>query len=865
MGQLVNTRSFKLYYKTIWNNSWNFSNKYAYITNIMEDVYLEKFIFNSLYQISAGVFFFSHVRIEKIFNKYFFDIFFFDDFAATYFNNSIDTRNYKYRYTFLNKYLKKYSVNSKSFNLEVFFKKINKYKKSMLNLVKNKFNYRINNNFLNRKYFFNIQNYQIDLFNSKNKLKEFLFYSNKLGFDRFSGLNYKSFNFFYLFKTKKKNKLKKVKNYYNLSKKVKRKLFLKKIFHELSSKKQLNILNFKTKKIYNLINNVYFSYTLKFKNIGKKNLYFLININNFFRKIYLKKYLYFRKIKIKEGLSLNYYFNTILSLNFFILKNKSPFFSIKISKQYFKYFNLNFNMLNLINLNKIIKFKKLIYETKISSMYLNILNIDKLKKNNNDDFFFDLFIETDSSIIFLDEKISKNKVLNDYSSFLNNIFLISDSYLFQRISKVSKIFHYFLPKSSFNFLKTNYVKLSKYDNLSLKSFRIFFDKFSYWKIIRTYCNKFLNLRLYKRFLILNLFQQRVKNFHYLFVISMRYLKKMNKNINDHQRRFYYYSIRKGLRKLNKKTKKNNLKYLSYFRKIKRLKIYTKLSQLFKYTVHNSKIKIKTLNAWVSRTHYRTFKHLFKEYIFIFEAKPNIYMNKHLIDLGFYKNSENNEKNKIIINHRINNNKNKFKKNNNTEDDDELLEKKQNQKFFPKFIKLMNHIESVNGLSIRENINNNFLMSICFFLFFSSNEQYFKKLKVVQLFFSFKILKIFKNKNKEFCFNFFLLKDPTPEVISLYIIRKFYVKLSLPFFVKSIVHTVIRNFSNISGIFVKCKGRFTRRQRASKYAFIAGKVPLNDFDSFILYFNRIRVLNTGIGSIKVWMSYKDRLNFVKINV
>ena len=105
MGQLVNIRSFKLYYKTIWNNSWNFSNKYAYITNIMEDVYLENFIYNSLYQISAGVFFFSHVRIEKIFNKYFFDIFFFDDFAATYFNNSIDTRNYKYRYTFLNKYI----------------------------------------------------------------------------------------------------------------------------------------------------------------------------------------------------------------------------------------------------------------------------------------------------------------------------------------------------------------------------------------------------------------------------------------------------------------------------------------------------------------------------------------------------------------------------------------------------------------------------------------------------------------------------------------------------------------------------------------------------------------------------------------
>jgi len=148
---------------------------------------------------------------------------------------------------------------------------------------------------------------------------------------------------------------------------------------------------------------------------------------------------------------------------------------------------------------------------------------------------------------------------------------------------------------------------------------------------------------------------------------------------------------------------------------------------------------------------------------------------------------------------------------------------------------------------------------------NTSQKTYKKLKVVELFFSFKILKILKNKNKQFCFSFFLLKDPTPEIVSLYITQKFYVKLSLPSFVKSMVHTITRNFTNISGIFVKCKGRFTRRQRASKYAFIAGKVPLNDFDSYILYFNRIRVLTTGVGSIKVWMSYKNKLNYIKINI
>jgi len=79
----------------------------------------------------------------------------------------------------------------------------------------------------------------------------------------------------------------------------------------------------------------------------------------------------------------------------------------------------------------------------------------------------------------------------------------------------------------------------------------------------------------------------------------------------------------------------------------------------------------------------------------------------------------------------------------------------------------------------------------------------------------------------------------------------------------IFYSLVRGFSTITaGICILCSGRFTKRQRASRLVYRAGKTPYSSFSTPIdFYFDSVP-LKYGVGSLKIWINKHPFIKKIK---
>jgi len=95
-----------------------------------------------------------------------------------------------------------------------------------------------------------------------------------------------------------------------------------------------------------------------------------------------------------------------------------------------------------------------------------------------------------------------------------------------------------------------------------------------------------------------------------------------------------------------------------------------------------------------------------------------------------------------------------------------------------------------------------------------------------------------------------LSTTTARSIANYAIRKLRAFNSL----RDIFHSLVNGYSTITaGITVLCSGRFTKRQRASRMVFRAGRTPHSSFSTAIDFCFDSVPLKYGVGSVKIWIT------------
>jgi hypothetical protein len=91
---------------------------------------------------------------------------------------------------------------------------------------------------------------------------------------------------------------------------------------------------------------------------------------------------------------------------------------------------------------------------------------------------------------------------------------------------------------------------------------------------------------------------------------------------------------------------------------------------------------------------------------------------------------------------------------------------------------------------------------------------------------------------------------TSYAITKYMVRKLRNRYTLNELIGYIKNVVAKN---VTGLRLKCSGRFTRRQRASVKRVFFGRVSLNTFGYGVDYHCLAVTLKYGVGGIKVWLS------------
>lgn len=457
----------------LFNNNLNFYNIYYFNNNINYLIKLKNFIFfnnNILLNLKFYSypdihlkFFFKKNKIIKIFNN-FKKINYFKFYIKKFkilnkiLNFKFKTKFKLFKFKFkkilnlvfykTNKYIKIKKKNNKFYYKKKKFKKIKfneknlkfitykiflNYKKFKKNLKKKKM-YKNISIFkkLNQKYNFKIKNFKlfkIKLFKTKFK-KIILRLKQKNLMFSFNNLKLiKKFNFLYYFN--RKNKINKIKNFFN----YKKKKFNKLLFNNLNLKNKL--IKLKKKKLVKNLNYIYlkFKLILKFNNIILNLISIKNNINKFkFLKKYFK-YLYYFFFKFLKKIKIN-----------------------KIIKNFFKFIKKKFFITIYLNYKQIIL---TIFLNLIVNYFINLIELKKIKKKK----IFNIIFK--KKIIFL-KKLVKNI---QKSNILFNL-LYKYFNLFYVINKIDKIDINKLILYNFNNIKLNYKKFIWLNEMNLYNFII---------------------------------------------------------------------------------------------------------------------------------------------------------------------------------------------------------------------------------------------------------------------------------------------------------------------------------------------------------------------------------------------------------
>jgi len=67
---------------------------------------------------------------------------------------------------------------------------------------------------------------------------------------------------------------------------------------------------------------------------------------------------------------------------------------------------------------------------------------------------------------------------------------------------------------------------------------------------------------------------------------------------------------------------------------------------------------------------------------------------------------------------------------------------------------------------------------------------------------------------------------------------------------------LKKHPTINGYRIKCKGRFTKRQRAIYQTFKYGKIKYNNFNNYVSYNLNYVPLKYGVSTVKLWISYRN---------
>jgi len=124
------------------------------------------------------------------------------------------------------------------------------------------------------------------------------------------------------------------------------------------------------------------------------------------------------------------------------------------------------------------------------------------------------------------------------------------------------------------------------------------------------------------------------------------------------------------------------------------------------------------------------------------------------------------------------------------------------------------------------------------------------------------------KNHSICFEFSGLENASAYLISNYIRAKLKQKYSLG----NILHPLARflkesisgSKNSLVGFKIDCKGRFTRRQRASFLTLKEGRLPFSSRNMFIDYASDSVILKYGKCGLKVWLFFekeKEKSDFI----
>ena len=97
---------------------------------------------------------------------------------------------------------------------------------------------------------------------------------------------------------------------------------------------------------------------------------------------------------------------------------------------------------------------------------------------------------------------------------------------------------------------------------------------------------------------------------------------------------------------------------------------------------------------------------------------------------------------------------------------------------------------------------------------------------------------------------------TPNVILNYLIIQLKKRFNLFEVINPLIITLLRYTYNLVGFKLMCCGRFTRKQIATYYWNLKGKISSSTTTSLIDYSQGIVILKNSLCGIKIWLSYKD---------
>ena len=133
---------------------------------------------------------------------------------------------------------------------------------------------------------------------------------------------------------------------------------------------------------------------------------------------------------------------------------------------------------------------------------------------------------------------------------------------------------------------------------------------------------------------------------------------------------------------------------------------------------------------------------------------------------------------------------------------------------------------------------------------------------LSFFFKWHLTRLFLKENEgSVFFRFNILLEPTAFFLAKYICRNLRRGLKLAKIVNSIIYQLPKMYSNILSVQVKCVGRHTRKERASKDWFKNGSLRNSNIKSNIDFASVGVVLRYGYTNIKVWILKKKSVGIL----